>query len=151
MKIRDLFALTCFAALLAGKAEAQVKENPLYLSPRGPIPIRNMRPCNLLFLQFLPDSGDALAAGKSRFRLQLDVANNMLIPRPRYGATVIEDNEYQRLSFEWRRGVGRGTEASVNVPILWRNGGFTDAMIQAYHDLIGFSARQPATPLGRSN
>ena len=52
------------AAFLAQDAGAQANENPLYLAPRGPIPIRNMRPYNLLFLQFLPDSGDALARRK---------------------------------------------------------------------------------------
>ena len=63
--MRAIFALICFAGIFAGRAGAQANENPLYLSPRGPIPIRNMRPYNLLFLQFLPDSGDALAAGKA--------------------------------------------------------------------------------------
>ena len=144
-------ALVCLTAFLAMKAEAQASENPLYLAPRGPIPIRSMRPYDLLFLQFPPDSGDALAAGKDRFRFQLDVANNMLIPRPNEGATVVEDNEYQRLSLEWRRGIGKQTEIGLNIPTLWRNGGFTDELIQAYHNLIGYASRQRDIPQGRDS
>ena len=146
-----MFALLCLLSLCGRAAQGQAAENPLYLSPRGPIPIRNMRPYNLLFLQFLPDSGDTLASRQNRFRLQLDVANNMLIPRPSEGATVIEDNETQRLSLDWRRGLGRQTEIGINAALLWRNSGFTDGLIQAYHDLIGYASSQRDIPQGRAS
>ena len=36
----------------------------------------------------------------------MDAANNLLVPSPAQGATVVEDNELQRLTFGWRRGIG---------------------------------------------
>ncbi len=46
----------------------------------GPIPIRDSRPFNLLFLQFTPESGDVLTKNSNRYDLQLDVINNLQIP-----------------------------------------------------------------------
>jgi hypothetical protein len=125
--------------------------NPAYHTPRGPIPIRDARPLNLLFLQFVPETADVLPTRANRYDLQLDLINNMLIPDPRLGATVVEDNEYQRVRFAWRRGLGRGTEIGVFVPILWRNGGILDGIITAYHHLVGLPANADDVPLGRDH
>ncbi len=116
---------------------------------RAPLSIRDMRPYNLLFLQFMPETGDTLPLGAKTFALQLDVANNLLIPSPAYGATVVEDNEYQRLSVTWRWGIGRNTELGLFVPILWRNGGFLDPILRAYHRLFGLQGNGPDDPAGR--
>lgn len=115
---------------------------------RGPIPIRDARPYNLLFLQFVPESGDVLAPRANRFDLQLDLINNLLIPNPNLGATVVEDNEYQRLRVGWRRGLGKQTELGVFVPLEWRNGGILDGIISAYHHLVGLSDDAQDVPLG---
>lgn len=124
-------------------------ENPAYRSARGPIPVRNLRSYSLLFLQFTPESPDLLPAGKSRFALQLDLANNTLIPDPEAGATVIEDHELQRLLLMWRQGIDANTEAGVFLPILWRNGGILDNIINGWHDLFGIRGT-PDTPAGRT-
>jgi len=118
---------------------------------RGPIPLRDMRPYSLLFLQFLPEAPDVLPRRSSRYGLQIDVANNLLIPSPAGGATVVEDNEYQRLSFSWRRGLGGQTEFGLFVPILWRDGGFLDSIISAYHRLVGIPANADDDPAGRDH
>jgi hypothetical protein len=124
-------------------------ENPAYRSARGPIPVRNLRPYQLLFLQFAPESPDLLPAGKTRLALQLDLANNTLVPDPKEGATVIEDHELQRLLLMWQRGIDANTEAAVLVPILWRNGGILDNIINGWHDLFGIRGT-PDTPAGRT-
>ena len=146
-----LLGVSFSARGVSGQSSETTGDNPVYHTPRGPIAIRDMRPYNLLFLQFLPESGDTLRSGGTRFRLQLDVANNMLIPSPKQGATVVEDNEYQRVTFSWQHGLGRQTEIGVFLPLEWRNGGFTDGLIQAYHHLIGYAANQDDIPSGRDH
>lgn len=115
----------------------------------GPIPVRNRRPYNLLFLQFTPESGDILRRHSERFDLQLDVANNLLIPSLSNGARVIEDNEVQRLGFTWRRGIGHGVEIGVDTALLWRNGGFMDPLLSGYHSLFGLEGNGPDNPAGQ--
>ncbi|MCW3095954.1 MAG: hypothetical protein JWL77_1572 [Chthonomonadaceae bacterium] len=124
-------------------------DNPAYSEPLGPIPVRDRRPYNLLFLQFTPETGDVLRRHAERFDLQLDIANNLLIPSPTAGATVIEDNEVQRLGFTWRRGIGHGVEVGVESALLWRNGGFLDPLLSAYHSLFGLQGNGPDNPAGR--
>ena len=135
---------------LQGAAYSQsFQANPAYQSPRGPIAVRDMRPYNLLFLQFLPESGDVLPRKAERFGLQFDVANNLLRPALDDGPVVIEDNEYQRLSLSWRHGMGKETEIALYVPLLWRNGGFLDSILSSYHSLVGYNGAQDDNPAGR--
>ncbi|HZP80205.1 MAG TPA: DUF3187 family protein [Chthonomonadaceae bacterium] len=124
-------------------------ENPALTGARGPMPVRNGRPYNLLFLQFTPELPDTLPAGGTRFGLHLDVFNNLLAPLPQGGATVQEDNETQRLLFSWRQGLGRRTELGVFVPALWRNGGFLDPFLSAWHSFFGLSGNAQDDPAGR--
>ena len=124
-------------------------DNPAYLTARGPISLRDMRPYNLLFLQFLPESGDTLLLHRTQFSLQFDIANNLLTPAANGGLTVHEDNEYQRLLAAWRYGIGRGTEIGVFVPLEWRNAGILDGLLNAYHRLVGISGNVD-DPIGRT-
>lgn len=146
-----LFGLLCLPGLLPSAQAQTVTENPAYNAPRGPITLRNMRPYNLLFLQFIPESADTLPTGKNRYGLQLDVANNLLIPSATQGIRVVEDNEIQRLTLSWRRGVAPDTEFGVFVPVLWRNGGFLDSILSAYHRLFGLQGNSSDNPAGRRN
>ncbi|HLI48916.1 MAG TPA: DUF3187 family protein [Chthonomonas sp.] len=135
---------------LRGGAQTAPK-NPDYGLPQGPIPLRDPRPANLLFLQFLPDNAVPLPNGAVRVGVQLDLINNLLIPSPSLGATVVEDNEYQRLMFSWHKGYLHNTELSVYVPVEWRNGGILDGIIRAYHRLFGLPANAEDDPLGRDH
>lgn len=155
---KPLFRLAgCLAlgllGLVGGRAASAlgVADNPAYFEALGPIPVRNRRPYHLLFLQFTPETGDILRPYGERFDLQLDVANNLLIPSPAQGARVIEDNEVQRLGFTWRRGIGHGVEIGVETSLLWRNGGFLDGILEGYHNLFGLEGNGPDNPAGRSN
>ena len=144
-----LLALFSVIAFQVSTHAQSFEMNPAYHTARGPIAIRDMRPYNLLFLQFLPESADVLPRKADQFGLQFDVANNLLIPNPNGGATVVEDNEYQRLSFSWRHGIGKEMEAALFVPLLWRNGGFLDGILSGYHSLIGFAGDSEDNPAGR--
>lgn len=112
----------------------------------GPIPTRNQRGYNLLFLSFEPEAPDVLPAGQRDFTLQFDIANNFLIPAVPSGAsTVHEDNETQRLTISLHWGLGHGTEAALFVPVMWRDGGFMDPVISFWHRLWGMSQSYDAT------
>lgn len=135
-------------ALQAQPAYAQSNLGNAAGDARGPLPIRNARPYNLLFLQFMPESPDTTPPGKNRFDLRLDLINNLLTRGYSEGALVFEDNEYQRLTWSWRRGLTPRTELGVSVPVLWRNGGILDSLIRAWHKLWGFG--QETGPLYQS-
>ena len=139
-----LLSTLCLSLSIASRALAQ-ESHP----EREPISIRNMRPFNLIFLQFNPESPDILPRSEKRYSLQFDVANNLLIPNGALGARLIEDNETQRLDFRWRQGIGRNLEAELEAPLLWRNGGFLDGILSSYHKLIGFHGNQDDNPAGR--
>lgn len=141
-------ALVAVAAQATGQGFAK---NPEYGVFRGPIPIRDARPYNLLFLQFVPETADTLPRHTNRFDFQLDIINNTLIPDPNLGAKVVEDNEYQRLRMAWRRGLDSRTEIDLFVPVEWRNGGVLDGIIKAYHHLVGLKANSEDVPLGRDH
>lgn len=147
--LRWMIAASVPAIGLAPAAGAARADDTIVTSGRGPIQLRNMRPYNLLFLQFMPESGDVLASGAGSLSFQWDAANNMLIPSPNQGATVVEDNEYERFLFSWRKGLGRQLELGVFVPILWRNGGFMDGLLSGWHSLWGFPGRGDDDVLGR--
>lgn len=116
---------------------------------REPVQLRNQRSYDLLFLQFAPETSDVLPKGQSRLSIQLDIANTLLIPNPRLGATVIEDFETQRLQFGWRRGISNSAEIEVFLPVVWRNSGVLDGILNAYHRFINFKANQEDDPAGR--
>lgn len=147
-------ALAIVAALMPGGiavrgARAQdAPEEGKTILPRGPIPIRDALPFNLLYLQFIPENPDTLRARASRYDVQLDLISNLLIPDPHLGATVVIHNEYQRLRFGWRYGLNARTELSVFVPLEWRDGGILGGLISAYHHLFGLPATALDSPLG---
>ena len=118
---------------------------------KEPVQLRNQRSYNLLFLQFAPETSDVLPKGRSRLSIQLDIANNLLIPSPVLGAKVIEDFETQRLQFGWRKGISNGNEIEVFLPVIWRNGGVLDGILNAYHRFINFKANQEDDPAGRNS
>jgi hypothetical protein len=63
-----------------------------------------------------------------------------------------EDQETQRLAFLYSRGIGNGIEVSGELPILFRNGGFMDPIINWWHHtLLSPQGRvRDELPLGRS-
>ncbi len=148
MHFRAFFGINHLAAVvvlgaITIRASAQVPFS-------GPIPLRDPAPFNLLFLQFQPQGADVLPPGRNTYRLQLDLINNLLIPAPT-GASVVIDNEYQRLTLTWRHGLGDRNELQVQGGVLWRNGGILDGIITFYHHLTGLPADAIDDPLGRDH
>jgi len=137
--VRFLLALTFLPAI----AHAQSQWN-------GPLPAENARPFNQIFLHLPPANPDVLSVGRSAIGVQLDIANNLLIPAPD-GATVEEDFETQRGLLNYRRGLGRDFEARVDAQLIARNGGILDGFIQGYHNVFGLEGNGKDVPFGRGN
>lgn len=110
----------------------------------GPIPIRDARPFNLLYLQFLPETPDILPARGRIARAQLDIIDNLYGVIPQRESIVQEQSEYQRITGAWRWGIGGRTELALVVPILWRDAGLVSGVLNAYHHLLGV----PTPPMG---
>lgn len=106
-----------------------------------------MRPYNLLFLQFAPADANVLATGLRRTTLTLDLSNTLILSPQAAGAPVSEeDTELQRVCWIEARGTGLG-ELEVSVPLLWRNGGFMDPILRAWHRFFGLKAEHGASDL----
>lgn len=146
-----LCVFVVFLLLLPPRSQAQgFADNPAYQTERGPLAIRNGRPYNLLFLQFAPEGARLLAPGENRYDAQLDLINNMLIPRRSGGVAVVEDNEIDRLSLAWRRGMPQG-EFGLFLPLIYRNGGLLDGVLNTWHKIWGIPGNAEDNPFGRKN
>ena len=117
----------------------------------GPLPAENARPLNQIFLHLPPTNPDVLAKNQSALGVQLDIANNLLIPAATAGASVEEDFGTQRLMLNYRRGLGRDLETRLDAQLVARNGGVLDGFIQNYHDLFGLEGNGEDVPFGRGN
>lgn len=119
---------------------------------QGPLPVRNGRTYQTLFLQFLPEPPSVRAKDGNIFDLQLDIASNLLLREGPNGEQSIEDHEMQRLRFGWRKRLGSKVEFGAFLPLVWRNGGFLDEAIQAWHRLFRLPGeREPGGLLPRNH
>jgi hypothetical protein len=135
-----------FSALLLCAAPVFAQESEW----RGPLPVENERPFQAIFLHLPPQNPDVLPRGRAALGAQLDIANNLLAPRPDpNGARVVEDFETQRLKLSYRKGLGRGLEWGVSSNLTARNRGFLDAPIEWYHSLLNLDGEGLDNPPGR--
>lgn len=117
---------------LAGLAGAE--EAPL----RGPRGVRDEFLLAQNRLSFPASSADVLPAGRSLVRVRIDWGNDFArdqdiageMPRDR---RFLVDGEHLTLDLEWRRGLGRGWDAGLRLPLRWRGAGALDRLIDAFH------------------
>lgn len=86
----------------------------------------------------LPPLGEpaVLPAGARALAATMDVANEYA--RVETADESIElDGETRRLRLSWRRGLGAGWDAGIEVPLLWTGGGFLDGWIEDWHRTFG--------------
>ncbi len=104
---------------------------------QGPISTRNGRVVSLPFLRFVPRA-DFLGKGEDSLETSIQVINDVRrdpqdLSKP---AVLFEDQETQRLSFLYSKGIATNLEASFELPFLARNGGFMDPIIAWWHHTI---------------
>ncbi|CAN5588513.1 hypothetical protein BH11ARM2_BH11ARM2_04180 [soil metagenome] len=117
----------------------------------GPLEIRNGRFLNLPFLRPTP-RGQVLLRGEREWGAGLSLINDV---RSAYDANgvlrVREDAETELLTLKYRQGLGRGFDATLELPLLSRGGGILDAFLDGYHHLLGLrNTTREGVPYGRS-
>ncbi len=94
----------------------------------GPFPARNYNPVQLLFLSLPPETATTLSRGSYQVRLEMAESNVLLIEStPRIDATL--KFETFRAALHLGYGVTDRWEAGLEIPILYRDGGFLDPFI----------------------
>jgi hypothetical protein len=101
---------------------------------QGPISTRNGRVLCLPFMRFVPRA-DFLDKGQTSLEAAVQVINDVRRDPKDVGlpAVLFEDQETQRLSILYSKGFGHSIEGSVELPLLARNGGFMDPLINWWH------------------
>jgi hypothetical protein len=147
----------------AGAQEAERPEGLAFLDT-GPLRIRDQFLLGMGFLAFDPVSADVLGRGEwqidlaqsitntwaqsesveafldertERSSLTLDELRALQPDRPGEGLYHV-DGELYRTSLSVRRGIGKGLQLELTVPILDFQGGIGDSGIESFHDTFGF-------------
>jgi len=99
----------------------------------------------------LPSLGapQVLAAGSRAWSLSWDLANEYTADS-NARESVLLDGESQLLRLRWRQGLGRGLEWGLELPWVFRGGGFLDGPIESWHQLWGLpNGGREQTPQNR--
>ncbi len=156
---------TALAALLVfcAAAAAASGRDPTALLDSGPLPVRDRFVLDQGFLAFEPSGAGVLAPGGWRLELVGTVANSwsqsdslrrLLRARGGRGPVTLEelratepsrpgagiyfaDGEVRAATLTLRRGLRRGFELSLRVPVVELSGGVTDGLVEGFHDLAG--------------
>jgi hypothetical protein len=103
-----------------------------------PFSVKNQNP--FIIVYGLPGAApsDLLTEGDSSLQLQFDASNHSKgSERPE--EVIVLDGETYRLAMIYRRGLGHGWQASVELPVIAHHSGFMDNFIESWHDRFGLS------------
>jgi len=107
-------------------------------SVQGPLPTRDNDPTNTPFLRPSPIDASVLGHGQARFDAALDISNNFITISDPGNRRYIVDFEEQRLNLTYGRGIGRDQEIGVALPLIARDGGVLEQLIDTFHSIFGF-------------
>ncbi len=115
------------------------------------IQTRNHRVYSLPFYR-LPGPSSVLPFGKEEMSWSYTNANDFRELFMVSGKFSIEDAETQKSAWTFRRGLGKGWDAQIEVPYLTRGGGFMDPIIDWWHEnFLQWSDKfRNKRPFGRS-
>ena len=133
---RGSFGAALFLFLLAGcatlpTASADELESAEFLA--SPPESANQQPLELMHRTFVPTGPFALHSGSLAFSLDGAWANTV----NRRKSSYLFDAETRMLRPSLRIGVVEGVELQLDQPLLWRGGGFTDPLIDGWHQSFG--------------
>ena len=103
-----------------------------------PFNVRNQNPYILVY--GLPGASPSrlLAGSESSLQLHLDISNHSKTSDTA-DELIVLDGETYRLAMSYRRGLGDGWQASVELPIIAHRPGVMDNFIEGWHDVFGLS------------
>ncbi len=163
-RVAAAVALILGLARGAGAQQAAGAEGLSFLDT-GPLRIRDQLHIGMGFLAFDPVSADVLGRGEWQIDLVQSITNTWVqsesveeflegrterLPLTLDELRAIEpdepgeglyhaDGELYRTSLSLRRGLGKGLQLNLMVPILDFGGGAGDSVIEGFHDTFGFS------------
>lgn len=101
----------------------------------GPLETRNLRSLSVPFLRIDPRPS-VLGAGERTLSAGLTAANDIRKMYQGGALKIDEDYEVDRLLLRYRMGLGKGFDATFDLPLLSRGGGILDPFIDAYHKIV---------------
>lgn len=97
---------------------------------KGPLPVRNFNPIQLMFLSLPADEADLLPAG--RFQIRMELAESAIIiseMHPDPDVEAVLKFETFRFAFSLKQGLTDWLEWGVEIPVLYRDKGILDPFI----------------------
>ncbi len=103
-----------------------------------PFNVRNQNP--FIIVYGLPGAAPTrlLTGGESSLQIQFDVSNHSKGSETPQEHIVLDGESY-RLALIYRRGLGDGWQASVELPVIGHRPGIMDNFIEGWHDTLGLS------------
>ncbi|MEJ2454539.1 MAG: DUF3187 family protein [Candidatus Thiodiazotropha sp.] len=131
---RSLVLGACLMAGLLPNGRAVAQQDLL----SEPFSVRNQNP--FIIVYGLPSAvpSELLTEDESSLQLQFDVSNNSKGSETPEELIVL-DGETYRLAMIYRRGLGHGWQASVELPVIAHGPGVMDNFIEDWHDIFGLS------------
>lgn len=122
-----------------------------YAPSQAPIETRNHRALSLMFLRFLP-AQEVLKPGQSEWALDYTNSNSFLALPEKGEVLLMEDYEISRLSIRFRDGFGHREEWFFELPVVIRDSGFMDRIIDWWHaHILGWPPqRRNGFPTGQT-
>jgi len=111
---------------------------------RGPLPVRNQHPAQLLVMHLDPAGAGVLEAGQTALRTDLAHTSLFLFGASPQGSWEM-DGELLRAAVDAKVGLGGGLQLGLQVPFAHTSGGFLDSLIIDYHDLFGLPDQDRST------
>jgi hypothetical protein len=112
-------------------------------SPQGPLAVQNYHPLQGVFLSLPTERAETLPKNRLKIDLGFIESNTLNINSNSPDIFILLDLEMSRLDLILTYGITETLEVGVEIPFLWRHGGFLDPFIEGVEGLVGatFPAR----------
>jgi hypothetical protein len=97
---------------------------------KGPLPVRNFNPIQLMFLAMPVEEAETLPPGRSQTRIEL-AESNVIISEEHADPDVKAVLKFEtfRFAFSFKHGITDRLEAGLEIPVLYRDKGILDPFI----------------------
>jgi len=106
--------------------------------PAQPLAFSNQSPIVLIYGLPSARGPQVLAQDKQELNFTVDYTSHF-IDRDNSVEDLILDGETTRIALNYRRGLGYGWEANIEIPFIDHSGGIADGFLDGFHDFTGFA------------